>query len=396
MVKALLAGAVAGVICRFIPDEARTVFLDEIAAPIMSTVINLLMGIMGPVFFLFIIVAVSSLGSMEELSTVGKVIIRRFVLISIWTAFLTSAVALVFFPVFGDGDTKIDLPAIEEVMLGIIPTDFITPFSEGKIPQIILFGIVFGTALLMMGDSGKPVKDALLKAKEWVMGVMMLMMKVITLIPFISTMMIVANGRADVFIQGWKYIAAAYICYLLLILIEFIVVSVRCKTRIRDLLHMLKQTAAMAFVTATPPAAMKMSYEVSEKEMGIDRSFSDLWLSLSYNLLAPSRTISLVLSVFFIAEITGQPVDIALMIIMLITVVQLSLAYSGTIPGVTILLNTLKMSPDMAGLFSAFDIFTRNAAAAFDITYSMLDQMDAARETGRMSANGPDAGDLNN
>ena len=55
---------------------------------------------------------------------------------------------------------------------------------------------------------------------------------------------------------------------------------------------MLKQIAAMAFVTATPPVTMQMSYQVSEKEMGIDSAFTDLWLSLSYNLLSPSRTIA--------------------------------------------------------------------------------------------------------
>lgn len=95
-----------------------------------------------------------------------------------------------------------------------------------------------------MGESGKPVREALLKIKEWVMGVMILMMKILPLIPFISTMMIIANGKAAIFFQGWKYIAAAYICYLLSIVIEFIFVSVRCRTRIRDLCSMLEQLDA--------------------------------------------------------------------------------------------------------------------------------------------------------
>ena len=385
MVKALLLGIVAGVICRFLPEGPKGIILDGIAAPVMSTVVSLLMGIMGPVFFLFIIVSVSSLGSMEELSKVGKVILRRFILISLWVALVTMAVAFVFFPVFGSGHTKIDLPEIGGVLLDIVPKDFISPFADGNLPQIILFGLVFGTALLMMGDSGKPVRSALLKIKEWVMGVMMIMMKVIVLIPFISTMMMVANGKASIFIQGWKFIAATYVCYALFLILQFIVVSIKCKTSIKDLLKMLKDIMVMAFVTATPPATMQLSYQVSEKEMGIDQSFTDLWLSLSYNLLSPSRTITLVLSVFFIADVTGQSVDVALMIIVLITVVQLTLASSGTIPGATILLNTAKLSTDMVGLFSAFEIFTRNAGAAFDIMYSMLEQLDAARETGKIN-----------
>ena len=321
MVKAMLLGAIAGVVLRFIPKATSSVILDQIAAPIMATVINLLMGIMGPVFFLFIIVSVSSLGSMDNLTKIGKVIIKRFIIITIWIDLLTTAVSFAFFPVFGKGMPQIDLPAIENVLLGTLPKNLISPFVDGNIPQVILLAIVFGTALLMMGESGHSVRDALVKIKEWAMSVMILMMKVLPLIPFISTMMIVANSSVGVFLQGWKYIAAAYICYGVAILIEFIAVSIRCKIGIKDLFKMLKQIILMAFVTATPPVTMQLSYQISEQDMGIDTSFSDLWLPLSNNLFSPSRTISLVLSVFFIAELTGGTVDLAFIVIMMIIVV---------------------------------------------------------------------------
>ena len=382
MVKAMLLGAAAGFLIRLLPEETRSLLLDGIAAPIMGTVINLLMGIMGPVFFLFIIVSVSSFGSVEELGRIGKVIIKRFVIITVWIALLATATALVFFPVFGKGNTVIDLPEIEQVLLGTLPKDFLSPFAECNIPQVILLAAVFGTALLMMGDAGKTIRDALIKIKEWVMGVMVLMMKILPLIPFISTMRITASSNAGIFLQGWKYIAAAYICFLVSILIEFIAVSARCRVRIVDLWKTIRQIVTMAFVTATPAATMQMSYEVSEKNMGIDPSFSDLWIPLSNNLLSPSRTVSLVLSVFFIADLTGVPADAAFLIIMLITAVQLSLASAGTIGGTTVILETLKMSSEQVGIFSAFEVFTRNAGAAYDIAYSMLDQLDAARETG--------------
>jgi len=126
--------------------------------------------------------------------------------------------------------------------------------------------------------------------------------------------------------------------------------------------------------------------------MGIDSKFTNLWLSLSYNLLSPTRTIALVLSVFFVADLTGQSVDVAMMIIMLITVVQLTLASSGTVAGATMLLDTLKLSTETVGVFSAFEIFTRNAAAAVDITFSMLDQLDAARETGKITGTAASSG----
>jgi Na+/H+-dicarboxylate symporter len=149
---------------------------------------------------------------------------------------------------------------------------------------------------------------------------------------------------------------------------------------------MLKQIALTAFITALAPATMQQTYTVSAKDMHIDASFTNLWLSLGYNLLSPARTISLVLAVFFVADVSGMSVDTAVLIIMLITVIQMSLASTGTTAGATATLETLKMSTDMVGLFSAFEMFTRNAGAAYDVTYIMLEQLDAARETGNINA----------
>ena len=72
---------------------------------------------MRPYFFLSIIVSVSSLGSLEELSRVGKVILKRFVLVSLWVALITTAVAALFFHVLGKGGAAVDLPAVEGALL---------------------------------------------------------------------------------------------------------------------------------------------------------------------------------------------------------------------------------------------------------------------------------------
>lgn len=178
------------------------------------------------------------------------------------------------------------------------------------------------------------------------MAVMALMMKVMPLVPFLSTMLMVGSGNAQLFLQGWKYIVAAYVCYLLSMLIEFVVVSVRCKTNIRSLWGTLKQSVTTVFISGNKQAALATLFRVSKSDLHIDGAFADMWGSLSSNMLSPSRTISLVLSVFFVADITGFRVDTAVILIMLLTVVQLSLASTETVAGVTVLLETLEMPTD--------------------------------------------------
>lgn len=167
MLRALPLGALAGVAVRFLPADLNGVVLNEMAMPLLFAILQLLMGIMGPVFFLYIVVAMGSIRSMEEMSGMAKVIAKRFVLSLLWVAVLTITVAAAFFnPVFGKSNVEISLPAIEGVLLNLLPTDIVTPFAEGNMPQIIMLSLICGAGLIMMGDGGEPVRDALSKAKE--------------------------------------------------------------------------------------------------------------------------------------------------------------------------------------------------------------------------------------
>ena len=382
MVKSMMAGAAAGVFCRAMPEGFRAAFLDELAVPVMTAVIELLKGIMGPVFFLFIIVSLASLGTIEEISKIGKIIFKRFVVIAVRTTLLTTAVALLFFPVLGGSDTSIDLSVIERILLIFCPADIITPFAECRIPQIIVLALVLSTALFMMGDHSKALTDALARIKDWGMELVFLLVKLIPLIPFISTMRIIATGHADVFINGWKYIAATYICYFLSIVIELIMVTAKCRVSISFIWSIIKQIIAMEFAAATVPATMGKLRGEMERQMGIEDSFSDLWHALSKNLLKPSTTISLVLASFFISDITGSSLDVTSLLTMIVSVILLSMASMGTITGTTIILETFNISTHMVGIFSTLEIFTGNAGAVFDTMYRMLEQLNTAYAAG--------------
>ena len=90
-------------------------------------------------------------------------------------------------------------------------------------------------------------------------------------------------------------------------------------------------------------------------------------------MLAPIGSISFVLAPFFVAEITGTPISVNFIFILLILSVQLSLAYPGIVAGNTIIFSAVGLSTDYVGMFSAYNVFIKNASAAFGITFRLLE-----------------------
>ena len=95
-------------------------------------------------------------------------------------------------------------------------------------------------------------------------------------------------------------------------------------------------------------------------------------------MLSPVGPIYFVLAPFFVAEITGTPISIHFIFILLILTFELSLAYPGNTAGNTVIFKSLGLSTDYIGLFSAYNVFIKNAAAAYSMTFRMLEITEAA------------------
>lgn len=104
-------------------------------------------------------------------------------------------------------------------------------------------------------------------------------------------------------------------------------------------------------------------------------------------MLSPSNAISFPMAALFIADLTGTPVSVSFLMVLLILVVELCLASPGFVVGCSIIFPSLGMSADYVGIISAYGVFTRNVAAAFNASYRMLEQIEAAKTMNKLGIN---------
>ena len=100
----------------------------------LSVVLRLMTGIMGPVIFLSLIVAINTLEGINELNQMGFKLLWRFVKVAIFCAIISIIVGILFFGGLAKGVADFEPRMIVDLLLSIIPTSLISPFVENNIP----------------------------------------------------------------------------------------------------------------------------------------------------------------------------------------------------------------------------------------------------------------------
>ena len=375
MVIASLIGLVAGLLCSFLQADISGFLVNDLASPVLNTIIKVMTGIMGPVIFLSLITSISAVDSIGELNRLGTKLFRRFLVITIFISAMAMLVAFLAFS-FSRGQTDIAFSprVLVDMLLSVIPTNLITPFAENNFPQLLVLGLALGIALLLLNRKESVINNFLLDLRDWVNELLRLILKLSPIIPGLTLFKIFARRDFSSFIQGWKFIAAAYACMAIVLIIKLIKVKTRCRTvSFSAILHKILPAVQMALYSGSEIITVKKCDETAKGPLGISKTFADLYGPLNQSMFSPIGPVYYVLAPFFVAEITGTPVSIQFMFILLILSVQLSLAYPGITAGSTIIFNALGLSTDYVGLFSAYSVFIKNASAAYSVTYRLLE-----------------------
>ena len=153
------AAAVLGLVCallcrRFMPAQEQSFLLEDLASPLMSSLMGLIMLITGPLIFTSVVSGICALEDVVTLSSISLRVIFRFFVITVLLITFSMLVCFPFFPgLAGMSEGAFSIPEILHLLFELIPKDIVSPFVEGKTIQIILLAALFGISILMLGNS---------------------------------------------------------------------------------------------------------------------------------------------------------------------------------------------------------------------------------------------------
>ncbi len=332
LVLAVVLAVLCGGVCSFLPDGIREFLVNDLISPVFNRFMGLLSAIAGPLVFLSVIWGIYSIGDMAAMGRIGKRMIGRFLLMTIFLTLPACAVTMLLFSFEVGGGGMFDFSELFQMVLDIVPDNFFTPFTEGNPLQIIFVAVLIGTAMLMLGNK-TTVAAAFVEQSNYI--VQLIMEAVGAFVPlfvFGSILNMILGNDFTAFFPAYKLILAMLMGDVILLAAYLVIVCTRRKVHPRILLKKMAPTFLIALTTASSSAAFGVNMECCEKDLGIDKRIVNFGVSLGQVIFMPGVSVMFLAVGFCMAEIYGVAVSPVWLVTAFIIAIVLAVA-APPVPG---------------------------------------------------------------
>jgi len=247
--------------------------------------------------------------------------------------------------VYAENASKLTGGGTVEFLMKLIPTNVVDAFAKGDVLQVLVFAVLFGCALAMLGDKGRVVAsfiDELSHALFKVMGI------IIKLAP-LGVLGAIAFTVGKYGIGSLKQLGMLVVLFYSAV-IFFVVVVLGLITRmagfsIFKLLKYLREELMVVFATTSSDSVLPQIM-AKLKKMGIRDSTVGLVIPTGYSFNLDAFSIYITLAAVFIAQATNTPISMAdLLTILAISLVTSKGAHGVPGSAIVVLAATLQAIP---------------------------------------------------
>ena len=307
--------------------------------PFGTIFLNLIKWIVCPLVFFSIMSGIVSLRDVKKIGAIGG----STVLYYLCTTAFAVAIGLLFanllkgvFPVLSTAELSYTPSSsgvnFMDTLVGIFPSNFIKPFVEANMLQIIVSALIIGFALILIGHRFNMEFKAVDVCNDICMKVMELILKLSPIGVFCLLCPVVAENGPAVLGSLAMVLLVAYLCYVVHMLVTYSF-SVRVLGKLSPIQFFRGMMPAMmmAFSSASSVGTLPLNLECSEK-LGADRDVASFVLPLGATINMDGTAIYQGVCSVFIASCFGINLTFAQMLTIVLTATLASIGTAG-VPG---------------------------------------------------------------
>ncbi|WP_421399604.1 dicarboxylate/amino acid:cation symporter [Agrobacterium fabrum] len=329
--------------------------------PLGDGFIRLVKMIIAPVIFLTVATGIAGMNDMKKVGRVAGKAMIYFLVFSTLALIVGLIVANTVQPGAGMNIDPATLDAkavatyadkaheqtITGFLMNIIPTTIVGAFASGDILQVLFFSVLFGIALGIVGEKGKPVTDFMHAMMYPIFKLVAILMKAAPIGAFGAMAFTIGKyGISSVtnlaMLIGTFYITSA--------LFVFVVLGAVCRYNgfsIVALIRYIKEELLLVLGTSSSEAALPGLMSKMEKA-GCKRSVVGLVIPTGYSFNLDGTNIYMTLAALFIAQATGIHLSFGEQILLLLVAMLSSKGAAGiTGAGFITLAATLSVVPSV-------------------------------------------------
>lgn len=356
--------------------------------PLGTLFMNLIKMLIVPVIFFSVASGIAAIGDVQKLKRIGTKVVLVYVVMTVFACLIGILMVKLVHPGVGfviDGleafdPSKVTTPSFTSFLFDLVPSNFVQAMAKGDILQIIFFTLIFGVALVMLGEKANIV----VKFMDQSANAIYKMLDIVMIYSPIGVFALMANTVAiygpQLFGALAKFVFTDWAgCLLIWLTFSGI-------TRLYTGVNYAKLHKAMipiwvnTVATTSSAGTIPITLDVTTSRLRVPHSIASFSIPLGATINLTGAALYKTILAFFVAEIYGltlTPSQIT-MVIMISTIMSIAapgIPGGGIVTG-AIFLNLLSLPMDMmgpiAGMYRLIDMAHTTVNVSGDVLGTML------------------------
>lgn len=240
-----------------------------------------------------------------------------------------------------------EMKSASDFILNIIPSTFISAFTEGEVIQVLFVAVITGLALSNMGDAAKPILGGVDKLLKLVFKIVNMLMKLAPIGAFGGMAFTVGAYGLESLLSLFQLVLTFYLTSLIFICTVIWSIAAYHGIPLWSFLKYIKEEILLVLGTSSSEPALPSLMNKLEKA-GCSETSVGLVLPLGYSFNLDGTNIYMTLSALFIAQAFGIDLSIWEQLSILgIAIISSKGAAGVTGAGFVILAATLSAVPEV-------------------------------------------------
>lgn len=349
----ILIGLVAGAVIGILANLLGLVWLQDAFSwvePVGTIFIRLITMIVIPLVVASLILGTASLGDIRKLGRIGG----KTILYYMSTTAIAVSIGLLLSNIVqpgsridpatrdslvaeysGEAAARVSLaadkPSVRETIVAMVPTNPISAAANGELLPLIIFSIIFGAAVSIIGQDRKDsiltffnaINDAVMVMIDWIM-------KLAPYAVFVLVGGVVARFGLDLLRSLLVYSGVVVGGLLVHALVTFpIMLKFLAKMNPLDFLRKIVEVPIVAFSTSSSSATLPVTMETAQENLGVSKEVSSFVLPLGATINMDGTALYQAVAVMFIAQIYGAAMGPAEQLTIVLTATLASIGAAG-------------------------------------------------------------------
>ncbi|MGY4624762.1 dicarboxylate/amino acid:cation symporter [Bradyrhizobium sp. USDA 4486] len=302
--------------------------------------IKLIKMVIAPIIFCTVVSGIAHIQDAKKVGRIGVKALVYFEVVSTFALVIGLIVGNVVRPGAGFGNAAANAQAVAnyakqaeaqksvDFVLHIIPDTVVGAFAQGEILQVLLFSVLFGFAIMSLGERGHTIRNFIDDAAHAVFGVISIVMRAAPIGAFGAMAYTIGKFGTGAILNLVGLIATFYLTAALFVFVVLGIIARLAGFSIFKFLAYIKDELLIVLGTSSSESALPSLMEKLER-LGCSKSVVGLVVPTGYSFNLDGTNIYMTLATLFIAQALGYDLSFSQQLTILVVAMLTSKGASG-------------------------------------------------------------------